>query len=125
MKLLDSKIAIEQYIADSYNETEIHWSGMKFDTEGKDEWVYFQYVGELVSDCGFDDTEFSQSGSLQVSIVARTSFRCNELGDIVLDMFKATKIDNLFAGKVRIITHDYLKDIDKSVLELDVMFSTL
>ena len=124
MKLLDSKKELESYILANYNATPIHWAGMKFNTDGIDEWVHFHYVGEIISDCGFDNSSFSQSGSLQVSIVCRTPFRCNEVADIVLDLFKGKEIGNLFAGKVRIITHDYLSDIDRSVMELDVMFNT-
>jgi len=125
MKLLDSKKAIEQYIANNYNETEIHWAGMKFNTEGKNEWVHFQYVADIVSDCGFSNDKYSQQGSLQVSIVSKNPFRCNEIADVVLDMFKGVKIDKLFTGKVRILTTDYVEEIDKSIMEIEILLTTM
>lgn len=124
MKLLEAKIAIEEYILTNYTETQIHWSGMKFDTTAYTEWVHFLYLGEMVSDCGFDNDAFSQSGSLQVTIIAQTPFRCNQIGDIILDMFKGVKVSNLFAGRVSLLGQNYIEELDKTALELDILFNT-
>jgi hypothetical protein len=124
MKLLESKIAIEQYIFDNYTATQIHWAGTKFDTSAYDEWVHFVYVAEMVSDCGFDNAKFSQDGALQVTVIAKTNFRVNQIADLFLDLFKGKKISNLFAKKVKILSQDYLVDLDKSVMSFDIEFTT-
>lgn len=124
MKLLEAKINLEQYISTNYVETTIHWSGMPFDTTAHSEWVHFLYLGEMISDCGFDNDVFSQSGTLQVTVIAQTPFRCNQIADIILDMFKGKKISELFAGRVILRGQSYIEEIDKSALEFDVLFDT-
>lgn len=124
MKLLESKIAIEQYIFDNYTTTPIHWAGTKFDTSAHDEWVHFMYVADMISDNGFDNTQFSQDGALQVTVIAKTNFRVNQISDLFLDLFKGKKISNLFAKKIKILSQDYLEDLDKSVMSFDIEFTT-
>ena len=124
MKLLEAKVALEQYILDNYTETTIHWSGTNFDTTAHSEWVHFLYLAEMVSDCGFDNDIFSQSGTLQITVIAQTPFRCTQIADVILDMFKGKQISELFAGRVILRGQNYIEEIDKTALELDVLFDT-
>lgn len=125
MKLLESKIAIEQYLSDNYTETPVHWAGMKFNSSQYDEWVYFEYVAQTLSDCGFDNSVFVQRGALHIAIVAKTPFRCNQIGDIILDLFKGKEVSGLIAREVTVLSTDYASDIDKTVLELEIKFSNI
>ena len=124
MSLLQSKKSIEQYFNDNYSETAIHWAGMNFDTKAYTEWVYFEYVAEYVADSGLDNAEYSQSGTIRCSVVSQSPFRCNEIADMIIELFKAKKIDALFAGKIKVLSQDYVADIDKTIMELDLYMTT-
>lgn len=125
MKLLESKIAMEQYLSNNYNETTVHWAGMKFNTLQYDEWVYFEYIVNGLYDCGLDNTVYEQKGALHVAVVSPTPFRCSQIGDIVLDMFKGKEISGLKAREVTVLSTDYASDIEKTVLEFEIKFSNI
>jgi hypothetical protein len=124
MKLLDSKRAIEQYFADTYITTPIHWSGMKFDITTHSEWVYIEYKAEFSADSGLDNTKYSQDGYLNFTIVAKTPFRCTAIADVILDMFKGKKLSGLFAGRVSIKGQDYIAEIDKTSMDIEISLTT-
>ena len=125
MSLLQTKKDFEQYFLDNYNETAVHWAGMKFDTTTVDEWIYFEYAGRQVGDCGYDNTQYVSSGFLNITIVALNRYRTHEIADIVLDVFKGAKVGDSTVHSVNISATGTIEDIDKSYIDLNIQIKMI
>ena len=120
MTLLDIKKNIEQFFMSNYNETDVHWAGTKFDTKTRDEWVYFEYLGKGIMDCGFDNTKNKHTGVINVTVVALSTFRVSEIASIIAELFKGKEVEGSIIRGVSIIEQGYDSDIDKSYMILNL-----
>ena len=125
MSLLQLKKDYEQFMSDNYSETLIHWAGAKWDISAQEEWVYFEYVGRSVGDSGLSNDEYNHSGVLDITVVASTRFRVNEIVDIVIDMFKGKKIGNTFVMGVDILNTGIVEEINKSYMDFNLQIKMI
>lgn len=125
MSLLQLKKDYEQFMLDNYTETPIHWSGTKWDISTQDEWIYFEYVGRQIGDCGLDDSEYNHEGILDITIVAKTRFRVMDIADVILNLFKNAKVGNTIARNVTIISTNTIEEIDASCMDLTIDISSI
>lgn len=124
MTLLDIKKNLETFFITNYTETQIHWSGNDFKTTAHTEWVYFEYLGEAVMDCGLDNTVYSHKGAINVTVIAQTTFRVNEIASIVLELFKGQNIDGSIIRNASILESAYDKELGKSYMVMNIDVSS-
>ena len=125
MSLLQLKKDYEQFMFDSWHDTPIHWAGTTWDTTAQDEWVYFEYVGQTVADCGLDNTEYQHKGVLDITIVGASRFRVNEIADSIMSLYKGSKIGNTFVKGVNMLGTGILQDTSKSYMDMNLQISML
>ena len=95
------------------------------DSTAQDEWVYFEYVGQTVADCGLDNTEYQHKGVLDITIVGASRFRVNEIADSIMSLYKGSKIGNTFVKGVNILGTGILQDTSKSYMDMNLQISML
>lgn len=120
MNLIDIKKNIEQFFSDNYSLTTVHWAGMNFDTTVYPEWVYFEYVGSSVLDSGLDNSSYAHKGYINITVVAITPFKVNEIASSVISLFKAKNIQGSIPRRVSVIEQGYDTDINKSYIVLNI-----
>lgn len=124
MGLLQNKIEFEQFLLDNYTETDIHWAGTKFDTNGKTEWIYFEYIGGSVGNFNIDNLGKNMKGYLDISVYAKTRFRVNEIADNLCSLFDGKKIGGMLVKDVDITSTGTIVDIDKSYIDFNINVTT-
>lgn len=123
MNLLTLKKEFEQYFFDNYTETSVHWAGDSFDTNEYDEWVFFEYLGSSIDDCGLDNSTAVHNGSIYICCIAETRIRAIELADICINLFKGKKIAECFIKQITIDGQGTLETKNKSYIDVVMQVS--
>jgi hypothetical protein len=118
-RLLQDKIDIETFIANNYDETTIHWSGQEFDSSSVAEWIFVDYRCTSTGDCGLDNTSYSSSGYLSVTVMSENRHRTHQIADVVVTMMKGIKIGDIVIGDISIDAQGIIDDINKSYMDLN------
>jgi hypothetical protein len=124
MSLLQSKKDIEQLFYDEWTETDIHWSGMKFDIENRDEWIRLQYKPYGIDNSGLS-YDGKYSGIIQMAIFAKTEFRSLELADIAIALFRGNKIGTNYTMNTLIKGSGKTQDLMYNYVDIEISISTL
>ena len=124
MSLLQSKKDIEQLFYDEWTETDIHWSGMKFDIENKDEWIRLQYKPYGIDNSGLS-YDGKYSGVIQMAVFAKTEFRSLELADIAIALFRGNKIGTNYTMNTLIKGSGQTQDLMYNYVDIEISISTL
>lgn len=123
--LMQTKIDFETYFKDNWSVTEVHWSGIKWDTSAHDEWVYFEYMGSSVGDYGIS-SEIVTTGQINITCVATNRLRVHELADEAITLLHGKRIANNFVNSVRILAQGLLEESNnKSFMDLSFEVSTV
>ena len=122
MSLLQKKKDFEQYFLDNYSETSIHWSGTKWNINNNSEWVYFEYKGKSVKTNGLSNDEYTHTGTVLLTVVSETMFRCNEISDIVVSLFQGKEISNMFMQDLTIMSQGSFDETNHSYIDLELRF---
>jgi hypothetical protein len=124
MSLLQSKKDIEQLFYDEWTETDIHWSGMKFDIENRDEWIRLQYKPYGIDNSGLS-YDGKYSGVIQMAVFAKTEFRSLELADIAIALFRGNKIGTNYTMNTLIKGSGQTQDLMYNYVDIEISISTL
>ena len=124
MSLLQSKKDIEQLFYDEWTETDIHWSGMKFDIENRDEWIRLQYKPYGIDNSGLS-YDGKYSGVIQMAVFAKTEFRSLELADIAIALFRGNKIGTNYTMNTLIKGSGQTQDLMYNYVDIEISVSTL
>jgi len=124
MSLLQSKKDIEQLFYDKWTETDIHWSGMKFDIENRDEWIRLQYKPYGIDNSGLS-YDGKYSGVIQMAVFAKTEFRSLELADIAIALFRGNKIGTNYTMNTLIKGSGQTQDLMYNYVDIEISISTL
>jgi len=124
MSLLQSKKDIEQLFYDNWTETDIHWSGMNFDIENRDEWIRLQYKPHRIDNNGLS-YDGKYSGVIQMAIFAKTEFRSLALADIAISIFRGKKIGINYTMTTLIKGSGQTEDLMYHYVDIEINTSTL
>lgn len=125
MTLLQIKIEMETLFIGEYSLTPIHWAGVDFDTSANTEWVFFEYIGSSIVDCGLDKVESQHEGMVKIVAMSETAYRSTQIADAALAVFKGGKAAGLIARRIDIISQGYDKTLGRSYIEISIHVTSL
>lgn len=111
----DAKVAISGWFNTNWTDTVIHYYGLNFDVNGKEEWLMVAYEPVSMTQNGIDFDSYKQKGKIIISFYARKENRTFELMDILLGKIKGINVAgmihngilNPMKGDMQTVNGDY------------------
>jgi|GEM_PF-5900877 hypothetical protein len=91
----NTKTELMTLLSQKWIATPIHYNGLNFDINGKEEWIYVSYepISAIPSGIAFEG--YKEDGIVKITVHSRKENRTFELFDGLLEMFRANSISGI------------------------------
>ena len=110
MSIKEAKIEIETTFQDGWTSTPIHYSGMEFDSTGRDRWINLIYQPISVSNRTLTAGRQAQNAVIYVLCWANNELNAYDLADNVADFVLGDPFANYAANRYVVEDQGYSQD---------------
>ena len=91
----DIKIEVTSLFTYKWTATTVHYNGLDFNIDDKEEWIYVSYEPIAASPSGIGFDGYREDGVIKITVHSRKENRTFELLDLLLEMFRTNKIGTM------------------------------
>lgn len=96
------KIDVNTLLNTYWVDTPIHFNGLDFDIDGKDEWIYTSYEPVSMEPCSVGFDGYYLNGVIKVTVYARKENRCFELVDLLAEVLRVNKLPSVVIHSTKV-----------------------
>ena len=116
------KIDVNTLLNTYWTTTPIHFNGLDFDIDSKDEWVYISYEPISMTPCSVGFDGYYLNGVIKATVYARKENRCFELVDLLSEVLRLNKLPSVVVYSTKVSPKGIMNTTNSDYLYVNLSY---